>query len=227
MSAQTWEDFGSVTDVREMADVASSASVAMQSQYAHAPNLTALADVIQSGVEATEDLTRYASEVSDPQSAKGVFLDWWGDRVGVARLISVGGEYVRFDDDYFRFLIFYRAACNLAGESAAVMNRMLSTLTDQAVFIVDYQNMSINSIVVVGEVSDLQTTILRAYGLLNRPAGVLTNFLVIYPDDAIFGFDGQNLNPFDQGVFNPGQEFSMETDPQNADFLRALGRQQQ
>ena len=89
------------------------------------------------------------------------------------------------------------------------MNRLLSQLTDQQVFIVDYQNMSIRSIVVVGSMSDLQITILRAYGLLNRPMGVMTNFLVIYPDDAIFGFAGSDLQPFDQGVFNPGQEFPM------------------
>ena len=83
------------------------------------------------------------------------------------------------------------------------MNQMLSQLTDTRVFVVDYQTMEIQSIVVIGAISDLQAQILETYGLLNRPAGVLTNFLIIYPDEKIFGFLGSDLLPFDQGVFNP------------------------
>lgn len=208
-TTQTWEDLQQVEDVREMADVPSKASIAIQSQYAHAPNVKALASIFHESLDATAQLDQLLQDVADARTAKGVFLDWWGKRVGVDRLIEVDGEFVRFDDDYFRFLIMYRALCNLSDSSAATMNRLLSQLTDQQVFIVDYQNMSIRSIVVVGSMSDLQITILRAYGLLNRPMGVMTNFLVIYPDDAIFGFAGSDLQPFDQGVFNPGQEFPM------------------
>ena len=208
-TTQTWEDFLQVEDVREMADVPSKASVAMQSQYAHAPNFNALGEIFHNALDATEQLDQLLRDIADARTANGVFLDWWGKRVGVDRLIEIDGEFVRFNDDYFRFLIMYRALCNLSDSSAATMNQLLSQLTDQQVFIVDYQNMSIRSIVVVGSMSDLQVTILRAYGLLNRPMGVMTNFLVIYPDDAIFGFEGSDLQPFDQGVFNPGQEFSM------------------
>lgn len=208
-TTQTWEDLLQVEDVREMADVPSKASIAIQSQYAHAPNFKALASIFHESLDATAQLDQLLMDVADARTAKGVFLDWWGKRVGVDRLIEVDGEFVRFDDDYFRFLIMYRALCNLSDSSAATMNRLLSQLTDQQVFIVDYQNMSIRSIVVVGSMSDLQITILRAYGLLNRPMGVMANFLVIYPDDAIFGFAGSDLQPFDQGVFNPGQEFPM------------------
>ena len=143
--------------------------------------------------------------IADIQTASGVFLDWWGERVGVSRYLKVKDEYVRFDDDYYRFLLSYRAICNISDSTAATMNRTLSMLTSQRVFVVDYQDMSIQSIVVVGNISDLQAQILETYGLLNRPAGVLTNFLIIYPDDKIFGFDGQELHPFDQGVFNPGR----------------------
>lgn len=208
-TTQTWEDLQQVDDVREMADVPSKASIAIQSQYAHAPNFKALAEIFHNALDATEQLDQLLKDVADARTAKGVFLDWWGKRVGVDRLIEVDGEFIRFDDDYYRFLIMYRALCNISDSSAATMNRLLSQLTDQQVFIVDYQNMSIRSIVVVGSMSDLQITILRAYGLLNRPMGVMTNFLVIYPDDAIFGFAGSDLQPFDQGVFNPGQEFPM------------------
>ena len=121
----------------------------------------------------------------------------------------MNGEYVRFDDDYYRFLIFYRALCNIANATADAANQLLSMLTDTVVFVVDYQDMSINSIVIIGAISDLQAQILSQYGLLNRPAGVMTNLLVIYPDESIFGFDGSGLLPFNQGVFNPGRNIAI------------------
>lgn len=206
---QTWQNFLSVSDVRGLANVKSKASIAMQSQYSHAPKLSKLAQVFHGEMDASNQLDQVHSMIADVQTAGGLFLDWWGERVGVSRYLYVDGQYVRFDDDYYRFLIMYRAVCNISDSTAATMNKMLSTLTSTRVFVVDYQTMEIQSIVIVGEIPELQAHILQQYGLLNRPAGVLTNFLIIYPDEQIFGFDGQNLNPFDQGVFNPGRTIGM------------------
>lgn len=209
-STQTWEDILSVEAVEEMADFADPTSTALQSQYAHGQRFKGAGSVFQSQIDATQDLANLSSMVADMQTAQGVYLDWWGQRVGVDRLLKVAGDYYRFDDDYYRFLLFYRARCNLSDATAYTMNRMLSELTDTRVFVVDYQNMSIQSIVVIGSISDLQAQILETYGLLNRPAGVLTNFLIIYPDEKIFGFLGSDLLPFDQGVFNPGRTIGMQ-----------------
>ncbi len=206
---QTWKDVQSVEDVREVADFSSLISTALQSQYAHAQRFNRSGAVFQNQIDATEQLEELQNTVADMQTAQGVFLDWWGQRVGVDRYIRVNGQYVRFDDDYFRFLLFYRARCNISDATASTMNVMLSQLTDTRVFVVDYLDMTINSIVFIGSISDLQAQILQNYGLLNRPAGVLTNFLIIYPDEQIFGFDGQELLPFDQGVFNPGRTIGM------------------
>lgn len=203
--SQTWQNFESAEDVREMADVTSCASEAMQSQYAHAPRMNAVGKILQDEIDATAQLDDLAVQVADVETAKGVFLDWWGKRIGIDRYIKVKDDYIRFDDDYFRFLLLYRAVCNVSDSTCATMNRMLSQLTSTRVFVVDYQNMALQSIVVIGSISDLQVMILQTYGLLNRPAGVMTNFLVIYPDEKIFGFEGSDLLPFDQGVFNPGR----------------------
>ena len=89
------------------------------------------------------------------------------------------------------------------------MNRMLSMLTNTRVFVVDYQDMTLQSIVIIGNIDEIQAQILQTYGLLNRPAGVMTNFLIIYPNEQILGFDGSGLQPFDQGVFNPGRTIGM------------------
>lgn len=202
---QTWEDILSVDCVQNMADFADTTTDAIQSQYSHATRIRQSASMLRDKIDATELLESLQQTIADMQTAKGVFLDWWGTRVGVNRLLKVGADYTRFDDEYYRFLLFYRARCNLANATAATMNNMLSQLTDTKVFVVDYLDMSINSVVVAGNISDLQAQILETYGLLNRPSGVLTNFLIIYPDEKIFGFEGSDLLPFDQGVFNPGR----------------------
>lgn len=204
-ATQTWEDILSVDDVQGMADFPSSTTDAIQSQYSHAARIRNTAELMRNQIDATQELVNLQSMVADMQTAQGVFMDWWGQRVGVDRLMQVNGEFYRFDDDYFRFLLFYRAQCNLANSTAATMNNMLSQLTSTRTFVIDYQMMNISSVVIIGAISDLQAQILATYGLLNRPAGVLANYLIIYPDEQIFGFLGSELLPFDQGVFNPGR----------------------
>lgn len=209
-SFQTWQDFLQVEDVREMSNVLDKTSTVLQSQYAASKRIGNLGKLFQKEIDATENIELLKEEVADMESAAGVFLDWWGERVGVTRYIKVNGEYVRLDDDYYRFLLFYRARCNLSDSTCATMNRMLSMLTDTRVFVVDYQTMSISSVVIIGAIGDLQSQILSTYGLLNRPAGVLANYLIIYPDEQILGFEGSDLLPFDQGVFNPGRSIPIE-----------------
>lgn len=207
---QTWFNFASVEDVQGIPDVASTQSEAIQTQYAFSADFQNLGSLMRDVIDATPDLERLHAAAMDPQTAYGVYLDWWGQKVGVDRFIKVRGEYVRFDDDYFRFLILYRAACNISNGSADAANKLLQRLTDTTVFVVDYLDMSVNSIVIIGNISDLQAMILQTYGLLNRPAGVLTNLLVIYPDEQIFGFEGSTLMPFDVGVFNPGRTIEID-----------------
>lgn len=209
-SFQTWQDFLQVEDVREMSNVLDKTSTTLQSQYAASKRIGNLGSFFQKEIDATENIELLKEEVADMETADGVFLDWWGERVGVDRYIKVNGEHVRLDDDYYRFLLFYRARCNLSDSTCATMNRMLSMLTDTRVFVVDYQTMAISSVVIIGAISDLQSQILSTYGLLNRSAGVLANYLIIYPDEQILGFEGSDLLPFDQGVFNPGRTVPIE-----------------
>ncbi len=208
-SFQTWQDFLQVEDIREMSNVLDKTSTVLQSQYAASKRIGNLGKFFQEKIDATSNIKLLKEEVADMETAAGVFLDWWGERVGVTRYIKVNGEYVRLDDDYYRFLLFYRARCNLSDSTCATMNRMLSQLTSERIFVVDYQDMTLQSIVIIGSISDLMATILQTYGLLNRPAGVMTNFIIIYPDEQIFGFEGSELQPFDQGVFNPGRTIGM------------------
>ena len=122
---QTWFNFASVADVRSIPDVASTQSEAIQTQYAFSADFQNLGSLMQDVIDATPDLERLHAAAMDPQTAYGVYLDWWGQKVGVDRFIKVRGEYVRFDDDYFRFLILYRAACNISNGSADAANKLL------------------------------------------------------------------------------------------------------
>lgn len=210
-SSVTYRNIYDVEDFRKIASVRSYASVAIQSQYAHSQRLQGFALAMREAIDASPELDKLYNEAFNPATAQGVQLDWWGKRVGVNRFIKLAGsgEYYRFDDDYYRFLIFYRALCNIANGSADNTNKLFQMLTNAIVFAVDYLDMTINSLVLIGEISDLEATILSEYGILNRPAGVLTNLLVIYPDLKIFGFEGSDLDPMNQAPFNHSQAIDL------------------
>ena len=74
-----------------------------------------------------------------------------------------------------------------------------------------YDNLDMTiSIHILGTLTTVQEFILRNYGLLLRGAGVGYNILIQNPDTPTFGFDGSELQPFNQGVFNPVTVISFE-----------------
>ena len=149
-------------------------------------------------------LDAFFNFILNPDTASGVWLDWWGKRVGVNRNLVVDGQDTRLDDEFFRFLIFYRAVVNVSNSTAETINSLLTRLIGLPAFVNDYQDMTIN-IRIVGEPNSVQIAILKNYGLLNRPAGVLANVEAVVPNTLVFGFYGSKLLPFNQGVFNPSK----------------------
>lgn len=199
---QTWRNILSESDFERIPDLDSVVSIAIQPQYAHAEKLGALCCLFQDEIDATPQLKSVLEAIADPATAQGVFLDWWGVRVGADRHIELNGQNVRLDDETFRFLIFYRALANISDASAATMNALLKKLIGLPVFIVDNMDMTV-SVHVLGNPTDLQVVILSQYGLLSRGAGVGYNIVIQNPNTQMFGFFGSKLMPFDQGVFNP------------------------
>ena len=199
---QTWRNILSESDFECIPDLDSVVSIAIQPQYAHAEKLGALCRLFQDEIDATPQLKSVLEAIADPATAQGVFLDWWGVRVGADRHIELNGQNVRLDDETFRFLIFYRALANISDASAATMNALLKKLIGLPVFVVDNMDMTV-SVHVLGNPTDLQVVILSQYGLLSRGAGVGYNIVIQNPDTQMFGFFGSKLMPFDQGVFNP------------------------
>lgn len=207
-STQTWRDVLSCENITHIAEFDTLVTAALQSQYSASPRIRALCDIFQEMIDATPDLLNALEKVYEPSQAEGVFLDWWGERVGVKRNVEINGVDTRLDDDYYRFLIFYRAMANISNGTIAEMNRLLTTLMGMPVFVIDNLDMTI-SVRVIGQPTDLQVMILQNYGLLTRGAGVGYNIIIQNPETAVFGFRGSNLKPFNQGVFNPSREISI------------------
>lgn len=203
--SQTWQNFLSVQDVACMADTPSLVSIAIQSQYANSRRIKALADMFQKEIDSTPYLETVLRLIATPDTAQGIFLDWLGARVQAPRTVTIKGVETKLDDDFYRFLIFYKAAANVSNDTVETLNTLLTRLIGLPVFVIDNQDMTI-SVRVLGKPTDLQIVILQSYGLLTRGAGVGYNILIQDPNTAIFGFNGSKLMPFEQGVFNLARE---------------------
>lgn len=204
----TWRNILTVTDFRKISNARSLISIALQSQYAHSERYRQLGLLFNSEIDASPQLDAFFNNILNPETAVGVWLDWWGRRVGVNRNLVIEGADTRLDDDFFRFLIFYRAVVNVSNGTAETINRLLTKLIGLPVFVSDYQNMSIR-IRIVGEPTSVQLAVLKNYGLLNRPAGVLVNIESVTPNELVLGFFGSKLLPFNQGVFNPSKNIEI------------------
>ncbi len=205
---QTWQNVLSSEDFERLTDLKSVVSIAIQPQYSHAQKLGAFCKLFQDELDATPQLEAVLKNVADPNTACGVFLDWWGERVGASRIVTISGKQTQLDDETFRFLVFYRALANISDASAATMNRLLSKLIGCTTFVKDNQDMTI-SVHVLGSPTALQAAILRQYGLLNRAAGVKYNIIIQNPATPTLGFEGSKLWPFNQGAFNPAWAYDV------------------
>lgn len=206
---QTWRDIMHVENMMVVPNVQSIQSEAIQSQYDASPKLKAFCQIFQDSIDATKDFDNVLKYISDPNQAEGIFLDWWADRVGVSRTLETNGTSVLLTDDQLRFLIFYRSAANIADGSLNRIAELLRRLLGVSVQVYDNLDMTI-SIRILGVLTLQQEYILRNYGLLMRGAGVGYNIIIQNPNTPTFGFDKSGLQPFNQGVFNPVIEISLE-----------------
>ena len=199
MATQTWLDILSVDDLARIADVPSTTSAAIQPQYAHAKVFGALARLFQQEVDGTAQLEAIYTNISNPATCSGVFLDWMGTRVGVTRQVTLESGTYFLDDDTFRFLVFLKALSNISDASASTMNSMIAQLVGVDFLVVDKLDMTI-SLRFFGELTEQQRFVLQHYGLLNRGAGVGYDIVTNFTSDA-FGFAGSGLQPFNQAPF--------------------------
>ena len=204
----------------------------VQSQYAASPRIIALLVKKAALLDPGKDLMLWYDGIFNPRSAQGVGLDIWGRIVGIGRKLwventeffgyagqnlqpfdqapfwikSLASGQVDLSDEAFRFLIFYKAMANIGESTMAAVNSMLSALFEAdhgpgACYVLETAPMEIRAVFTF-YLSGFELALLRQYGLLDRPAGVGFGWYQHDPQE-LFGFSGQELQNFDNGVFTP------------------------
>lgn len=202
------------------------------SQYAASPRILALLVKQAAILDPGKDLMLYYDGIFNPRSAQGVGLDIWGRIVGIGRMLwmtnteffgfayqlmenfdqapfwidSLAQGQFRLTDEAYRFLIFYKAAANIGESTMQAVNSLLNSL-----FELDHGPAN-SCVLEVGVMeiravfnfylSGYEQALLEQYGLLDRPAGVGFSWYQHDPAE-MFGFAGQELQNFDNGIFSP------------------------
>ena len=204
----------------------------VQSQYAASPRILALLVKKAALLDPGRDLMLWYEKVFDPQTAQGVGLDIWGRIVGIGRTLwmqnteffgfayqllenfdqapfwiqSLSQGQVRLTDEAYRFLIFYKAAANIGNGSMASINALLNSLFEAvhgpaSCCVLETAPMEIRAVFRF-YLTPYEQALLEQYGLLDRPAGVGFSWYQHDPQE-LFGFAGQELQNFDNGVITP------------------------
>jgi len=201
----TFRNIFTEEDMRAMTNTRSLVSIALQSQYSHSEKYRQLGDLFREELDASPNLDDFYNHALNPETADGKFLDIWGERVGVSRKITVDGVETVLDDEFFRFLIFYRSMANISNATSATINSMITKLSGFQTKVFDRQDMTAD-IVIYGAVGSAIREIVKLYGLLNAPSGVLVRIRFVDPNTPVLGFYGSNHAPFNIGIFNPETE---------------------
>ena len=198
----------------------------IQSQYGASPHIIGIVEAAAKQLDPTGDIKTYYDKVFNPLTAEGVGLDIWGRIVGASRYLPVDNEeffgfygsglnpmnqapfynegdtnVFRLTDEAFRTLIFLKAAANIGNATLPNIKEILTALFDDPVLVMNIGNMKVR-VVFEFYLTAYQRAIFQQYGLLNLGAGVGFEYYQIDPAHT-FGFNGSELQPFNQGTFQP------------------------
>lgn len=210
----TWQDFRRIPDVRAEENIRSLKSYAIQSQYAASPVINALIDAYQVRLSPRRDIRLFYDKMFNILTAEGVGLDNWGVIVQIGRTITDPDTDVSItlDDEYYRLLLLYKALANISASTAEAQNRLLSVLLSTGVagmsgigYVLEIDTMEIRW-VFEQDLTAAQLTIFKVAGTLARGAGVGWNMYAANKEH-IFGFDGSELQPFNQAPFAPDNAY--------------------
>lgn len=204
----TWLNIREAENLREHDNLREIVSYAIQSQYSSSKRLLFLAETFQSFINIDDAANLFYTNIVNIYAASGVGLDWWGRILGIGRVISDGSIDITLEDDYYRLLLLYKAAANIAATDAASLNSLLKRLIDTGIAgfptaaYVLYVDTMVIRWVFESELTEMQLAVFKAAGTLARGAGVGWELYAITPAN-VFGFDGQQMRPFNQAPFAP------------------------
>jgi len=201
----------------------------IQSQYANSTHIKNVIYNFWDKINPESDINLIYDKVVNLDTAEGYGLDVWGRIVGFPRQFieveedtkylgfkelegsynsrletfnnapfyqSINGK-VQLSDEGYRFYILIKALINISDSSLYYLNKIISRLfEDKKIQIIHTDTMELR-LVIQDTIPEVAKNALLSLNWL--PAGVnLDIYQVITPT---FGFDGSELNPFDQGSF--------------------------
>ena len=200
------------------------------SQYANSPNILTLISEINDAIDPQYFLDDFYNLVYRLSTARGFALDIWAQKVGVSRTATIlykEGDFFGFKTGYepfntypfatstgsgssyllpdsmLRQLIIIKAARNIVYATAININKFLQLIFEgkrayykitghmQAKYVFEF------------ELSAFERFMVYNLNILPAPCGVQIEFSEEPPVDP-FGFDGSDLNNFNNGVFYNG-----------------------
>lgn len=199
----------------------------IQSQYGAAAHLKGIIEAFAKQIDPTLDINTFYEKYYDPRTATGVGLDVWGLIVGVDRKLEVDdGDYFGFlgsdlepmdcepfyydqgatsvytiEDNAFRELIFLKAFANISDATLPSIKYVINKLFDGSTAIMA-GHMVIRVLFMNYQIPLFSLALLKRYGFMNLGAGVGWEYYIVNPQET-FGFNGQKLQPFNQGIFAP------------------------
>lgn len=196
---QTWRDICTQDDFYSIADVLTYVSIALQTQYNTSVRLMGLGEIFQDEIDASSELKELLDDVFNLDNAEGVFLDWWGKRIGVERTIEINNITVTLDDITYRTILKWRAATNVSRSDVKTLNDLFTRLLGLSTSITDRGTMTIQ-LNINDAIDSSSLVVLRYFSNILKPAGVGINLTIDY--SSMFGFNGQQLSLFNYGIFN-------------------------
>lgn len=210
-------NFRTDENVRACDDIREEKLYFVQSQYGASTTIKHILSAFRTEITALPDMDLFYKSIFDIDTATGVGLDIWGNILGIARNItdSDTGFQITLQDVGYRRLLFYKALANIMESTPPALDRMIKLLfpeIDGFVIIVEKQRFEngvlFNSVpmyirwVLPKFLSNEERAIFKVAGKLCKGAGVGWDMYSTDPD-SVFGFDGGDWQPFNQGSFDP------------------------
>ena len=211
MGLYTWRNWRDISDVRELENIREFTSYAIQSQYSASKRIRALAAGYQLRINPDIDIQLFYNKMFNIYTAEGIGLDNWGFILQIERNITDPDTSVSFnlDDEPYRLLLLYKALANISASDAISQNKLLSVLVDAGIggfgsvaYVLEIDTMVIRW-VFEDFLNEIQLAVFKVAGTLARGAGVGWELYAINPLE-VFGFDGSEMQPFNQAPFVPG-----------------------
>lgn len=171
-------------------------------QYNNAPAINSLVDAKQEwyDINQTQFWLDWVKNVLDITTANDYGLAVWGSLLRIPRNYMVNGVNTSLTTNQYRKVILARLRLLRMRGTVPEINKLLKFLFGEygKAYVVDNYNMTMTYRFDFN-LSALQLEVLQTITLLPRPAGVQIQLVAL--DNNVFGFDGSNGQPFDQGRF--------------------------